>query len=208
MLFAQEKRRWVAAENANENNQRVSSRLGKLWRTLGAADKGPYQRKAAEAAAVHRRKYLDYLYNPPKARRRKEPERSTKKFAGKTKNDSSGNQEQQPSPSTAATHGRSTPEFQQQRDRSGAIAAAAKEQTLSFLGWHLGHRSENTGPYTQVTTVPAPASDHSAAWPYNVHRFHGPLPPSPRRANRGSAAKFEAARAFGQSKGHTPNGCK
>ncbi|KAL1425079.1 hypothetical protein MTO96_019531 [Rhipicephalus appendiculatus] len=55
MLFAQEKRRSVAAENPSENNQRVSTRLGKLWRSLSAADKEPYQRKAAEAAAVHRK---------------------------------------------------------------------------------------------------------------------------------------------------------
>ncbi|KAH7979309.1 hypothetical protein HPB49_009010 [Dermacentor silvarum] len=115
MLFAQEKRRWMVAENANENNQRVSSRLGKLWRTLGATDTEPYKRKAAEAAVVHRRKYLDYMYNARKARRRKEQERSTKKLAGKLNNDSSGNQEQQSSPSTAATHGRGTPECQQQQ---------------------------------------------------------------------------------------------
>ncbi|KAH7979307.1 hypothetical protein HPB49_009008 [Dermacentor silvarum] len=115
MLFAQEKRRWLAAENANENNQRVSSHLGKLWRTLGATDKEPYQRKAAEAATVHQRKYLDYMYNARKARWRKEQERSTKKIAGKLNNDSSGNQEQQSSPSTAATHGRGTPECQQQQ---------------------------------------------------------------------------------------------
>ncbi|KAH7980897.1 hypothetical protein HPB49_020002 [Dermacentor silvarum] len=53
MQFTQEKRRSVAATNANEDNWRVSSRLAKLWRPRRAADKKPFQRKVAEAVAVH-----------------------------------------------------------------------------------------------------------------------------------------------------------
>ncbi|KAH7984486.1 SRY-related protein AES1 [Rhipicephalus sanguineus] len=65
MLFPQEKRRSVAAENPNENNQRTGSRLGKLWRSLSADDDDELcQRKAAEVAADHEKRYSDYDYNP------------------------------------------------------------------------------------------------------------------------------------------------
>ncbi|XP_075739400.1 sex-determining region Y protein-like [Rhipicephalus microplus] len=57
MLFAMENRRSVAAENPNEDNRRVSTRLGKFWRSLSAAAKESYRRKAAVAAAIHRIKY-------------------------------------------------------------------------------------------------------------------------------------------------------
>ncbi|KAL1432403.1 hypothetical protein MTO96_013162 [Rhipicephalus appendiculatus] len=67
MRFQQEKRRSVAGERLNENNQRVGSRLGKLW--ICAVDKEPHYRKAAEFAVVHRRRYPDYVlrsaWSPP-----------------------------------------------------------------------------------------------------------------------------------------------
>ncbi|KAH7984206.1 hypothetical protein HPB52_018000 [Rhipicephalus sanguineus] len=65
MIFLQEKRRPVAAENPNENNHRVSSRLGRLCRTLSAAVEGPCQRKVAESEeGGHRRKHPDCISNP------------------------------------------------------------------------------------------------------------------------------------------------
>ncbi|KAH7980850.1 hypothetical protein HPB49_019700 [Dermacentor silvarum] len=101
------KRRSVAVRNPKETNQRVSSRPGKLWRSLSATSKEPYQRKAAEAAAVHRRKYPDYVYNARGARRRKEQQHRVKEVAGKLRNDGSGDQEQQPSTSTVQGQGAS-----------------------------------------------------------------------------------------------------
>ncbi|XP_075551716.1 uncharacterized protein LOC142585092 isoform X1 [Dermacentor variabilis] len=194
MLFAQERRRSVAAENPNENNQRVSSRLGKLWRSLSAAEKEPYLRKAAEAAAVHRRKYPGYVYNPREARRRKEQERRAKAVASKM--DGSGDHE--PSASTAATQDRSSPDFQQlphslpppQRNRRRAASAA---------------RSSGAGqatPTRPTATVSATAAARSAAQPYSVHRFSGPLAPSlrgaPVRGGTASAAQSAAAHPFSQ----------
>ncbi|XP_077486030.1 uncharacterized protein LOC144097122 isoform X1 [Amblyomma americanum] len=83
MLFAQEKRRLVAAQNPNENNQIVSTRLGKMWLALSVADKDLYRRKAALEATKHRKKYPDYVYNPLDARHRKEQERRAKQIAAK-----------------------------------------------------------------------------------------------------------------------------
>ncbi|XP_049272519.1 transcription factor SOX-8 [Rhipicephalus sanguineus] len=173
MLFAQEKRRLVAAENPNENNQRVSSRLGKLWRSLSAADKEPYQRKAAEAAAVHRRRYPDYVYNPREARRRKEQERRAKAIAGKVKEDTSADPELEPTPSTSAAQGPSTPEFQHpphppqsppplpHRNRRRATGAGR-------AGAPADGQSTPTGRPTAAVT--ATASCRQAARPYNLFR--------------------------------------
>ncbi|KAH7977343.1 hypothetical protein HPB49_000715 [Dermacentor silvarum] len=112
MLFAQ-KGGLAAAENTDEN-QRVSSRLGKLWRSLSTTDKEPYQRKAVEAATLHRKKYPDDVYYAREARRRKQEEHRAKDVTGKFEKDSSGDQEQQPNTSTAAAQGRVTMVFQQQ----------------------------------------------------------------------------------------------
>ncbi|KAL1423524.1 hypothetical protein MTO96_020912 [Rhipicephalus appendiculatus] len=57
MLFAQKNRRSAAADNTRENNQRVSSRLGKLWRCLSAAtEEGSCERNVNQAATDHRTK--------------------------------------------------------------------------------------------------------------------------------------------------------
>ncbi|KAH7979519.1 hypothetical protein HPB49_009716 [Dermacentor silvarum] len=114
MPFAQEKMRSVAAMNAKEHNQRVSSRLAKLWRPLRAADKEPLQRKVAVVVAVQGRKYPDYIHHPHEAHRRKEQERITKQVTGKLKNDSSWDKEQQPATCTVVARGRGCPKFQQQ----------------------------------------------------------------------------------------------
>ncbi|KAH7979628.1 hypothetical protein HPB49_010217 [Dermacentor silvarum] len=90
MLFAKENRRSVAAMNPNENNQHVSNHLRKLWRSLIAADREPYQRKPP--AFFHLRKYPDYVRNPPEACRRKEREHKVKQIASKLENDCSENQ--------------------------------------------------------------------------------------------------------------------
>ncbi|XP_037506381.1 sex-determining region Y protein-like [Rhipicephalus sanguineus] len=73
--FAQEKRRSVSSEKLNEGNQRVSSRLGELWRSLSTVDKGPHQRNEADSAAVHRRRYSDCAFTQRGAHQRGEHER-------------------------------------------------------------------------------------------------------------------------------------
>nr|XP_050046320.1 transcription factor SOX-18-like [Dermacentor andersoni] len=108
MLSAHEKWRSVAAENPNENNQHVSSLLGKLWRSLSVANKEPYRRKPAASADVHRRKHPECVHNPREAQRRKMQARRTKAISGKLKNGTSGDQQQQASISMAVAQDRGT----------------------------------------------------------------------------------------------------
>lgn len=190
MLFAQEKRRSVAAENPNENNQRVSSRLGKLWRSLSAADKEPYQRRAAEAAAVHRRKYPDYVYNPREARRRKEQERRAKAIAGKVKKDTSADEE--PEQGTCAAQSPRTPDFSQlpqhppsppqlmpmpQRLRRRTACVARGTQFCMGEATPTGRPTAIVPP-----TLLARSGARQSSCP--VHYFPGTLPPLQRGAIR------------------------
>nr|XP_050046321.2 transcription factor SOX-6-like [Dermacentor andersoni] len=115
MLVAHEKMRSVAAEKPNEDNQRVSSHLGMLWRSLSAADKEPYQHKPSAAAAVPRRKQPGYANNPREAQRCKRQERMTKAISRKLNDGICRDQEQQPSISVAVAEYRGTPDFQQQQ---------------------------------------------------------------------------------------------
>ncbi|KAL3190895.1 hypothetical protein MRX96_019141 [Rhipicephalus microplus] len=65
MASAQEKKRSVAnTEKPTEDNQCVSSHLGKLWHLPSVYEKQPDQGKeaaAAAAAAVNRRRHLEYV---------------------------------------------------------------------------------------------------------------------------------------------------
>ncbi|XP_037506440.1 transcription factor SOX-3-like [Rhipicephalus sanguineus] len=70
MQFAQEKRRSLAAEKVNEANQPMCW----LWRSLSVAAKKSYHRKAAEVAAVHRRRYPDYVHRGARQRKMHEHE--------------------------------------------------------------------------------------------------------------------------------------
>ncbi|KAH7979476.1 hypothetical protein HPB49_009539 [Dermacentor silvarum] len=196
MLFAQEKRRSVAAENPNENNQRVSSRFSKRWRSLSAADKEPYQRTAAEAAPGHRRKHPDYVYNPREAHRCKWRESRTKAIASKPKSGSSRDQEQQPSISMAMAKDRGTPECQHppvlpQRNEHRGTSTARGSTSGAGHGMSL---------LRTTATVTVTASAHSAVRPYNVHRFPGPLPPSLRGANRENTVPTHLLTAAGALK--------
>ncbi|KAL3231856.1 hypothetical protein MRX96_048448 [Rhipicephalus microplus] len=76
-----------------EDNQCVSTRLGKLWRSLSAAAKESYRRKVAIAAAIHRIKYPGYVYNPREAHQRKEQEHIAKAIVSKVKQEPSEDQE-------------------------------------------------------------------------------------------------------------------
>ncbi|XP_075532153.1 uncharacterized protein LOC142564831 [Dermacentor variabilis] len=208
MLVAREKRRSVAAENANENNQRVSSRPAKLWRSLSVAEKEPRQRKAAAAAAVHRRKHPGYVSNPREAKRCQRQARRTKAIASKLKNGTSADEQQGPSISVAVAQGRGTPEFQhQQHPPPPSPPPQRKEQRAASAARGSDSGAAQGMPLPRPSaTVSATASARSAALPCNVHRFPCPLPPSVRGTNRENAvptAQLTAARAFKEHE--TPN---
>ncbi|KAH7979617.1 hypothetical protein HPB49_010195 [Dermacentor silvarum] len=158
MPFAQEKRRSVAAMNANENNRCVSSRLAKLRRPLRAADKEPLQRKVAEAVAVHRRKYPDYAHHPREARRRKEQERIAKQVTSKLKNASSGNKEQQPTTCTVAAQGRSSPMFQQQLHPPPLPPTPSSKHRGTITAARVGASGAGQGTVACMTTDNVPAT--------------------------------------------------
>nr|XP_054921793.1 transcription factor sox-3-like [Dermacentor andersoni] len=202
MLVAHEKMRSVAAEKPNENNQRVSSHLGKLWRSLSAADKEPYQHKPSAAAAVHRRKHPDYLYNTREAQRCKMQARRAKAIASELKRGTSGNQEQQPRISTAVAQDRGSPEFLQQQHPLPPPQSNENRATSAARGSGSGisQRMPLPNPKAFVTVT---ASAGSAARPCNVPCFPGPLPPSVRGANRENAvptAQLTVASALKQAK--------
>ncbi|XP_054921798.1 uncharacterized protein [Dermacentor andersoni] len=202
MLSAHGKRRSVAAENPNENNQRVSSRLGKLWRSLSAADKEPYQRKAAEVAAVHRRKYPGYMNNQREAQWCKGQERMTKVISSKLKNGTSGGQGQQPSISMAAAEDRDSPEFQQQQHPPPPPQRNERRATSAARGSDSCAPKGMTLPRPSATSAAA-ASARSGDRPYNVPWFPGQLPPSVGGYNRENAVPtthLRAARGFKQPK--------
>ncbi|XP_070377139.1 uncharacterized protein [Dermacentor albipictus] len=185
MLVAHGKRQSVAAENPNENNQCVSSRLGKLWRSLSVADKQPYQRKAAAAAAVHRRKHPDYVYNPREAQWCKMQARRAKAMTSKLKNAPSGDQEQQPSIFIALAQDRGTPKFQQQRNPPPPPQRNGRRATRATRGSASGSAKGMTRP-RQLATVVATVSTRTASRRYKVHLFFGHLKPSQMEANSGN----------------------
>ncbi|XP_037564340.1 uncharacterized protein LOC119443694 [Dermacentor silvarum] len=163
MPFARERRRSVAAMNAQENNQLVSSRQAMLWRPLRAADKEPLHCKVAEVVAVHQRKYPYYAHHPRDARRRKEQERCAKQVTScsKLNNDSSWDKEQQPMTSVVAAQGPGSPKFKQQlhppplpptpRSTHSAIIGAAR---VSASG-----AGQGTVACMPMATVPATTND-------------------------------------------------
>nr|XP_050046353.1 sex-determining region Y protein-like [Dermacentor andersoni] len=200
MLVPHEKRRSVAAENAIENNQRVSSCLGELWRSLSVADKEPYKRKA-----VNRKRHPGYVYSPRETQRCKRQACRTKAIASKLKHGTSGDEQQQPSISTAEAHGRGSPDFQQQQHPPPPPPPPQRKEqraTTAARGSDSGDAQGMPLPRPSATVTATPSS-RSAARPYNVHRFPGPLPPSVRGTNRGNAvptAQLTAARKFKQPK--------
>ncbi|KAL1432407.1 hypothetical protein MTO96_013166 [Rhipicephalus appendiculatus] len=155
MTFAQEKRRSVAADKLNENNQRVSSRLDKLWHSLSASDEQPYQRKEAGAAAVHRRRYPDYVFSQLGARSREKHERM--RGSSTTRQDASSS----PAVSCALSKVEvGSLEFQQP---SAAITTAAEKESSCNQGLHRAlYRTRRF-----LGQRPLPCSSHRLA------RLHG-----------------------------------
>ncbi|XP_070396857.1 uncharacterized protein [Dermacentor albipictus] len=200
MLVAHGKRRSVAAEN--ENNQRVSSRPGTLWRSLIVADKKLRQRKA-----VNKKKYPGYVYSPREAQWYKRQARRSKAIARKLVNGHSGDEQQQPSISVTVVQGRDTSEFQQQQHPPPPLPPQGNQPRATSAAWGSDSGAGQGMPLPiSSATGTATASARSAARPCDVHRFPGPLPPSARGANRENAvstAQLTAARAFKEPE--TPN---
>ncbi|XP_075737588.1 uncharacterized protein LOC142777147 [Rhipicephalus microplus] len=82
-----------------------------MWRSLSAADKKAYHRKAAEAAAIHRRNYPDYVYYPREPRRRKKQASRATTIVKKV-NEKPSEDQQLEAPKTSVFQGPSAPEFQ------------------------------------------------------------------------------------------------
>ncbi|KAH7980111.1 hypothetical protein HPB49_013081 [Dermacentor silvarum] len=130
MPFAQEKRRSVAAMNANENNRCVSSRLAKLRRPLRAADKEPLQRK----------------------------ERIAKQVTSKLRNASSWDKEQQPTTCTVAAQGRSSPKFQQQLHPPSLPPTPSSKHRGTISAARIGPSGAGQGTVASMTTDNVPAT--------------------------------------------------
>ncbi|XP_064487371.1 uncharacterized protein LOC135399568 [Ornithodoros turicata] len=81
MIFAQEFRRPTAIRHPEENNKKISTRLGHMWRAMSDIEKEGYHRKAKMAVVEHKRKYPNYVYNPREARQRRAEERKAKLMA-------------------------------------------------------------------------------------------------------------------------------
>jgi hypothetical protein len=67
-IFANEKRKEIAAQNPTERNKQISTRLGNLWKSLQKEDKERYVEMARKVCAEHKKKYPDYIYCPKVAR--------------------------------------------------------------------------------------------------------------------------------------------
>ncbi|XP_077486471.1 uncharacterized protein LOC144097700 [Amblyomma americanum] len=202
MLFAQEKRRLVAAQNPNENNQIVSTRLGKMWLALSAADKDLYRRKAALEAAKHRKKYPDYVYNPLDARHRKEQERRAKQIAAKLMKGI----EEPPAVTAKESGGASSHEQDKDSKEAGSAKrrltmqrrrrrAAAGGITRTRSATHIAPRQTRKTPKQTTTAAPrrtafvqamATTSRPSAA--FDEQRRLAAQPAQQRDATNGSAA--------------------
>jgi len=71
MLYANTWRRKLANIYPGESNKEISVRLGKLWKSMGQAEKESYFNLAKQVDAEHKMRYPDYVYNPKEARLRK-----------------------------------------------------------------------------------------------------------------------------------------
>ncbi|XP_029669354.1 uncharacterized protein LOC115239140 [Formica exsecta] len=81
MLFANEWRRKLAAENPRESNKDISVRLGIFWKNMSKDVKEKYFALAREVDREHKRKYPDYVYNPKEARLRKAMREQTRELS-------------------------------------------------------------------------------------------------------------------------------
>ncbi|XP_070386374.1 uncharacterized protein [Dermacentor albipictus] len=179
MLSAHGKRRSVAAENPNENNQRMSIRLMRGGRSC------------------RRPQHADCVYNTREGQRCQGQERSSELTNGTCRD-----QEQQPSISMAMAQDRGTPEFQQQQHPPPPPQRSERRATSAAQGSDLGVGQGMPLPRPSAT-VTATASAGSSARPYNMQRFPGLLPTSQSGGNRENSVpttQLMAVRAFKQPK--------
>lgn len=68
IIFANEWRRNIAAENPGEKSKEISTRLGAMWRSLRHNEREQYMAMARQLNAEHKKKYPHYVYCPKVAR--------------------------------------------------------------------------------------------------------------------------------------------
>ncbi|PAA85416.1 hypothetical protein BOX15_Mlig032231g3 [Macrostomum lignano] len=64
MVWAQTRRKVIAAENPKLHNSDISRRLGEEWRTLPDKEKQPFRDEASRLKSEHRAAHPDYKYQP------------------------------------------------------------------------------------------------------------------------------------------------
>lgn len=77
------------------------------------------------------------MYNPRDGRWRKQQERETNEFTSKLENDGYGDPELQPSTSTTAAQGRSTPECQQQQHPPPSPPSQTHKLRATSAAWDI-----------------------------------------------------------------------
>jgi hypothetical protein len=71
IIFANEWRKIIAAQNPGEKCQQISTRLGAMWKSLTDDQKDYYMHTARILDIEHKRKYPNYVYCPNTARKQK-----------------------------------------------------------------------------------------------------------------------------------------
>jgi hypothetical protein len=71
IIFANEWRKNIAAQNPGEKSKEISTRLGNMWKSLTGEEKELYMDLARKLDAEHKKKYPDYVYCPKDARIKK-----------------------------------------------------------------------------------------------------------------------------------------
>jgi hypothetical protein len=71
IIFANEWRKIISAQNPGEKTQQISTRLGAMWKSLTDDERDHYTHTARKLNAEHRRKYPNYVYCPNVARTQK-----------------------------------------------------------------------------------------------------------------------------------------
>jgi hypothetical protein len=71
IVFANEWRKNIAAQNPQEKNKQISTRLGAMWKLMSKEQKEHYTQMAHKLELEHKEKYPDYVYCPKEARLKK-----------------------------------------------------------------------------------------------------------------------------------------
>jgi hypothetical protein len=71
IVFANEWRKKIAAQNPQERNKQISTRLGAMWKLLSKEEKERYTDMARKLDEEHKEKYPEYVYCPKEARLKK-----------------------------------------------------------------------------------------------------------------------------------------